>query len=159
MILKQPIYNTALYLRVSHDDEQQGESVSIQTQRAMLQTYARENNLHVVGEYVDDGWSGTNYDRPSFQRMIDDIEDGKINCVVTKDLSRLGRNYILTGQYTEIYFPSKGVRYIAVNDNVDTLNGESDLAPFLNILNEMHTGQNGYSIKKFLYGMCAGIRI
>ena len=75
------------------------------------------------------------------------------------DLSRLGRNYILTGQYTEIYFPSKGVRYIAVNDNVDTLNGESDLAPFLNILNEMHTGQNGYSIKKFLYGMFAGIRI
>ena len=70
----------------------------------MLQTYARDNNLHVVGEYVDDGWSGTNYDRPSFQRMIDDIddiEDGKINCVVTKDLSRLGRNYILTGQYTE----------------------------------------------------------
>lgn len=96
----------------------------------MLQTYARDNHLHVVGEYVDDGWSGTNYDRPSFQRMIDDIEDGKINCVVTKDLSRLGRNYILTGQYTEIYFPSKGVRYIAVNDNVDTLNGESELAPF-----------------------------
>ena len=70
--------------------------------------------------------------------MIDDIEDGKINCVVTKDLSRLGRNYILTGQYTEIYFPSKGVRYIAINDNVDTINGESELAPFLNILNEMH---------------------
>lgn len=73
--------------------------------------------------------------------MIDDIEDGKINCVVTKDLSRLGRNYILTGQYTEIYFPSKGVRYIAINDNVDTINGESELAPFLNILNEMHARQ------------------
>ena len=74
--------------------------------------------------------------------MIDDIEDGKINCVVTKDLSRLGRNYILTGQYTEIYFPSKGVRYIAVNDNVDTINGENELAPFLNILNEMHARQD-----------------
>ena len=99
--------------------------------------YAEEHGLTVVGEYIDDGWSGTNFDRPGFQRMIDDIEEGKINCVVTKDLSRLGRNYILTGQYTEIYFPSKGVRYIAVNDNVDTLNGESELAPFLNILNEM----------------------
>lgn len=148
--MKQPIYNTALYLRLSHDDEQQGESVSIQTQRIMLQTYAQENNLHVVGEYVDDGWSGTNYDRPSFQRMIDDIEDGKINCVVTKDLSRLGRNYILTGQYTEIYFPSKGVRYIAVNDNVDTLNGESELAPFLNILNEMHARQTSKKIRAAL---------
>lgn len=100
----------------------------------MLREYAQTHGLYVVDEYVDDGWSGTNYDRPGFQRMIDDIEDGKINCVVTKDLSRLGRNYILTGQYTEVYFPSKGVRYIAVNDNVDTLNGESELAPFLNIL-------------------------
>ena len=79
--------------------------------------------------------------------MIDDIEDGKINCVVTKDLSRLGRNYILTGQYTEIYFPSKGVRYIAVNDNVDTINGENELAPFLNILNEMHARQTSKKVK------------
>ena len=128
--MKQPynttIYNTALYLRLSRDDELQGESGSIQTQRMMLRQYAAEHGLTVVDEYIDDGWSGTNFDRPSFQRMIDDIEDGKINCVVTKDLSRLGRNYILTGQYTEIYFPSKGVRYIAINDNVDTLNGPPD---------------------------------
>ena len=117
--MKQPynttIYNTALYMRLSRDDELQGESGSIQTQRMMLQQYAAEHGLNVIDEYIDDGWSGTNFDRPDFQRMIDDIEDGKINCVVTKDLSRLGRNYILTGQYTEIYFPSKGVRYIAVN--------------------------------------------
>ena len=79
--------------------------------------------------------------------MIDDIEDGKINCVVTKDLSRLGRNYILTGQYTEIYFPSKGVRYIAINDNVDTIDGENELAPFLNILNEMHARQTSKKVK------------
>ena len=129
--MKQPynttIYNTALYLRLSRDDELQGESGSIQTQRMMLRQYAAEHGLTVVDEYIDDGWSGTNFERPSFQRMIDDIEDGKINCVVTKDLSRLGRNYILTGQYTEIYFPSKGVRYIAINDNVDTINGESEL--------------------------------
>ena len=149
--MKQPynttIYNTALYLRLSRDDELQGESGSIQTQRMMLRQYVAEHGLTVVDEYIDDGWSGTNFDRPNFQRMIDDIEDGKINCVVTKDLSRLGRNYILTGQYTEIYFPSKGVRYIAVNDNVDTLNGESELAPFLNILNEMHARQTSKKVK------------
>lgn len=149
--MKQPIYNTALYLRLSRDDELQGESGSISTQRMILRDYAQTHNLHVVDEYVDDGWSGTNYDRPAFQRMIDDIEDGKINCVITKDLSRLGRNYILTGQYTEIYFPSKGVRYIAVNDNVDTLNGESELAPFLNILNEMHARQTSKKVKAALH--------
>ena len=140
-------YNTALYLRLSRDDELQGESGSIQTQRLMLQQYAAEHGLTVANEYIDDGWSGTNFDRPGFQRMIDDIEDGKINCVITKDLSRLGRNYILTGQYTEIYFPSKGVRYIAVNDNVDTINGENELAPFLNILNEMHARQTSKKVK------------
>ena len=148
--MKQPIYNTALYLRLSRDDEQQGDSGSIQTQRMMLRDYAQTHGLNVVSEYVDDGWSGTNYHRPGFQKMIDDIEDGKINCVVTKDLSRLGRNYIMTGQYTEIYFPSKGVRYIAVNDNVDTLNGESELAPFLNILNEMHARQTSKKVKAAL---------
>ena len=116
----------------------------------MLRDYAQTHGLNVVSEYVDDGWSGTNYDRPGFQKMIDDIEDGKINCVVTKDLSRLGRNYIMTGQYTEIYFPSKGIRYIAVNDNVDTLNGESELAPFLNILNEMHARQTSKKVKAAL---------
>ena len=153
--MKQPynttIYNTALYLRLSRDDELQGESGSIQTQRMMLRQYAAEHGLTVVDEYIDDGWSGTNFERPSFQRMIDDIEDGKINCVVTKDLSRLGRNYILTGQYTEIYFPSKGVRYIAINDNVDTINGESELAPFLNILNEMHARQTSKKVKAAMH--------
>ena len=153
--MKQPynttIYNTALYLRLSRDDELQGESGSIQTQRMMLRQYAAEHGLIVVDEYIDDGWSGTNFERPSFQRMIDDIEDGKINCVVTKDLSRLGRNYILTGQYTEIYFPSKGVRYIAINDNVDTINGESELAPFLNILNEMHARQTSKKVKAAMH--------
>ena len=155
LTVKQPynttIYNTALYLRLSRDDELQGESGSIQTQRMMLRQYAAEHGLTVVDEYIDDGWSGTNFERPSFQRMIDDIEDGKINCVVTKDLSRLGRNYILTGQYTEIYFPSKGVRYIAINDNVDTINGESELAPFLNILNEMHARQTSKKVKAAMH--------
>ena len=147
--MKQLIYNAALYMRLSRDDEQQSESGSIQTQRMMLRQYAQDHNIRIVGEYIDDGWSGTNFDRPDFQRMIDDIEEDKlkINCVITKDLSRLGRNYILTGQYTEIYFPSKGVRYIAINDNVDTANGESELAPFLNILNEMHARQTSKKVK------------
>lgn len=83
--MKQQIYNTALYLRLSRDDELQGESSSITTQRSMLRLYAKEHHLNVIDEYIDDGWSGTNFDRPSFQRMIEDIEAGKINCVVTKD--------------------------------------------------------------------------
>ena len=150
-------YNTALYLRLSRDDELKGESGSIGTQRDILTQYCKEQNLRIVDEYVDDGWSGPNFDRPSFQRMIDDIEDGKINCVITKDLSRLGRNYILTGQYTDIYFPSKGVRYIAVSDGVDSEKGESEIAPFLNILNEMHARQTSKKTKaamkaKFLNG-------
>ena len=84
-------YNTVQYLRLSRDDELKGESGSIETQRDILTQYCKEHNLRIVGGYVDDGWSGTNFDRPNFQRMIDDIEDGKINCVITKDLSRLGR--------------------------------------------------------------------
>lgn len=140
-------YNTALYLRLSRDDELNGESSSITSQRQLLTQYVRERGWNIVDEYIDDGYSGTNYDRPSFQRMLDDIEDGKINCVITKDLSRLGRNYVLTGQYTDFYFPSKGVRYIAVNDNVDTLNGDNEIAPFLNILNEMQSRQNSKKIK------------
>ncbi len=126
--MKQQIYNTALYLRLSRDDELQGESSSITTQRSMLRLYAKEHHLNVIDEYIDDGWSGTNFERPSFQRMIEDIE--------AKDLSRLGRNYIMTGQYTELYFPSHNVRYIAIDDGVDSENGESEIAPFKNIINE-----------------------
>lgn len=93
--MKQPIYNTALYLRLSRDDKTYGDSVSIETQRAILQQYAQDNGLHVVDEYVDDGWSGTNFERPDFRRMMKDIELGKVNCVVTKNLSRFGREHIM----------------------------------------------------------------
>lgn len=124
-ILKQLIYNTALYLRLSRDDELHGESGSISTQRQMLTQFCREQGLRIYDEYVDDGYSGTNFERPSFQRMLDDIEDGKINCVIVKDLSRLGRNYVMTGQYTDIYFPSHNVRFIAIADGVDSNKGES----------------------------------
>lgn len=133
--MKQPIYNTALYLRLSRDDENAGESNSIGTQRLMLRRYAEQNGLFVVDEYIDDGYSGTNFDRPDFQRMIDDIEAGRINCVVTKDLSRLGRNYLLTGQYMELYFPAHGVRYIAIDNGVDSNNQQSsEFTPFLNVI-------------------------
>ena len=84
-------YNTALYMRLSRDDENYGDSVSIETQRTILRQFAKENLLHVVDEYVDDGWSGTNFERPNFKRMMEDVESGKINCIVTKDLSRFGR--------------------------------------------------------------------
>lgn len=149
--MKQQIYNTALYLRLSRDDELQGESGSISTQRQMLTQYCRDNGLRVYDEYVDDGYSGTNYDRPAFQRMLDDIEDGKINCVIVKDLSRLGRNYVLTGQYTDFYFPSHNVRFIAIADGVDSNKGESEIAPFLNILNEMHARQTSKKVKAALH--------
>ena len=149
--MKQLIYNTALYLRLSRDDELQGESGSISTQRQMLTQYCREQGLRIYDEYVDDGYSGTNFERPSFQRMLDDIEDGKVNCVIVKDLSRLGRNYVMTGQYTDIYFPSHNVRFIAIADGVDSNKGESEIAPFLNILNEMHARQTSKKVKAALH--------
>ncbi len=149
--MKQLIYNTALYLRLSRDDELQGESGSISTQRQMLAQYCREQGLRIYDEYVDDGYSGTNFERPGFQRMLDDIEDGKINCVIVKDLSRLGRNYVMTGQYTDIYFPSHNVRFIAIADGVDSNKGESEIAPFLNILNEMHARQTSKKVKAALH--------
>ena len=98
--MKQP-YNTALYMRLSRDDENYGDSVSIETQRTILQQYAKEHGLSVYGEYVDDGWSGTNFERPSFQRMMDDVEAGKVNCIVTKDLSRFGREHVMMDYYLE----------------------------------------------------------
>lgn len=132
-------YNTALYLRLSRDDGTDSESSSIQNQREMLVRYCRENGFNNYSEYVDDGWSGMTSERPSFQKMLADIEDGKINCVITKDLSRLGRNYLETGGYVELFFPEHNCRYIAVNDGVDTANGSTmDFTPFKNLVNDMY---------------------
>jgi DNA invertase Pin-like site-specific DNA recombinase len=132
-------YNVGIYCRLSKDDINGGsDSSSITSQKTMLEKYVRDNGWTLSDYYVDDGYSGTNYNRPDFQRMIEDIEAGKINLVAVKDLSRLGRNYILTGQYTDIYFPDRGVRFIAVNDGIDTKNADNDIAPFKNILNEMY---------------------
>lgn len=145
--MKQQIYNTALYMRLSRDDEEYGDSVSIETQRTILQQYAQENHLHVVGEYVDDGWSGTNFDRPDWKRLMADVESGKVNCIVTKDLSRFGREHIQMDYYLEFDFPEKGIRYIAVTDNEDTEKGLSDFVPFKNLFNEWFAKDTSRKVK------------
>ena len=129
----------AIYCRLSRDDGNVDESQSIQSQKAILTEYAIKNNFVIHDIYIDDGYSGTDFNRPSFLRMLEDIEHNKINIVITKDLSRLGRNYIQTGYYTEDYFPKHNVRYIAINDSFDTEKEETtDFAPFKNIINEWY---------------------
>ena len=128
---------TALYCRLSQDDGLDGESNSIQNQKRILEQYAIDHRFPNIQFYVDDGYSGASFNRPDFQRMMSDMEDGKIGIIITKDLSRLGRNQLHTGLYIEERFPQFGVRYIAINDNVDTENAESnDLMPFKNLFNE-----------------------
>lgn len=138
MQLENKVYKAALYMRLSKDDDGVKESGSIGTQRKMLRSYANENGFTIHDEYIDDGYSGTNFERPDFKRMICDIENGYVNMVITKDLSRLGRDYITTGQYTEIFFPEHHVRYIAINDGYDSLNQYNDIAPFKHVINEMY---------------------
>jgi len=126
---------TALYCRISLDDGSQNESMSISNQKLLLKDYAEKNGMPRYEYYVDDGYTGRNFNRPSFKRLIADIEAGKVGCVITKDLSRLGRNYIEAGSYIEIFFPKHNVRYIAVTDGVDSLTRqEMDITPFKNIL-------------------------
>lgn len=143
-------YRAALYMRLSRDDDGVNESSSISNQRKMLRSYAAENSIDVYDEYVDDGWSGTNFDRPSWKRLLRDIEDKKVNMVITKDLSRLGRDYISAGQYTEIYFPSKGVRYVAVDDGYDSESPCTDIAPIKNVINEMYARDTSRKIRSAL---------
>lgn len=145
--MKQPNINTAIYMRLSRDDENYGDSVSIETQRTILTQFARENGFHIVDEYVDDGWSGTNFERPSFQKMMDDIESGRVNCIITKDLSRFGREHVMMDYYLEYYFPEKKVRYIAVSDGEDTEKGLSDFVPFKNLFNEWFAKDTSRKIK------------
>ena len=129
---------TALYCRRSQDDMLAGESNSITNQKEILLRYAKENGFVNPQIYADDGYSGTNFDRPDFQRMKADIENGKVGTVIVKDLSRLGREYLQTGYYTEMFFPEHDVRFIAIHDNVDTNLGDNDFAPFKNIINEFY---------------------
>ena len=132
------VVNAAIYCRLSKDDGTDEESCSIQNQKSTLIEYVQKQGWNIYDIYIDDGYTGTNFNRPHFQRMINDIENKRVNLVITKDLSRLGRNYIQTGMYTEDYFPSKNVRYIALNDDFDTDNDDNEFAPFKNIINEWY---------------------
>lgn len=127
---------TALYCRLSQDDLLAGESNSITNQKEILLKYAKENGFPNPQFYVDDGWSSTSFQRPDFMHIVQDMEDGKIGIIVTKDLSRLGRDYLRTGEYIEIIFPEFDVRYIAINDAVDTAKSENELMAFKNIFND-----------------------
>ena len=144
------IYNVGIYIRLSReDDDKQMMSESITNQKSLLLQYVKENNLRVYDIYIDDGYSGTNFDRPDFNRLLNDIELGRINMVITKDMSRLGRDYIGTGNLIEKYFPEHNVRYIAILDNYDTLspNGMEDILPFKAVINDMYIKDISKKIK------------
>lgn len=155
--MKQPntnmVHTAALYLRLSKDDGiMDKDSASIDTQRDLLTRYCNDNNIIIYDYYVDDGFTGLNTDRPAFKRMIEDAEAKRINCVITKDQSRLGRNHLESGFYMEVYFPEHGIRYIALNDNVDTINAATlDIAPFRNLLNDMYSQDISKKVKSALY--------
>lgn len=150
---KTKTFKVGLYIRLSREDGDKEESSSVTNQREILKRFINENeNFFIVKEYVDDGWSGTNFNRPSFKEMIKDIEKGIIDTVITKDLSRLGRDYIDTGYYLQRYFPEHSVRYIAILDNIDTIEdaGMSDIAPFKSIINDMYVKDISKKIRSSL---------
>ena len=142
-------YHVALYIRLSKEDENEGPSESVNNQKSLLDDFVKKHRLSVYDTYIDDGWSGTNFDRPDFQRMIGDIEAKKVNMVITKDLSRLGRDYIMTGHYMERYFPEKRVRYISLLDGIDTgvESSANDITPFRAIMNDMYAKDISKKIK------------
>ena len=142
-------YHVALYIRLSKEDESEGPSQSVTNQKSLLEEFVKQHRLSVHDTYIDDGWSGTNFDRPDFQRMIADIEAKKVNMVITKDLSRLGRDYIMTGHYMERYFPERRVRYISLLDGIDTgvESSANDITPFRAIMNDMYAKDISKKIK------------
>lgn len=149
------VFNVAIYIRLSKEDDNLGESESIGNQKLLLTKYVKEQKYTLVDIYIDDGFTGTNFDRPEFQRMLKDIENGKINMVITKDLSRLSRDYIGTGEYVEKWFPAHGVRYVALTDNIDTMidSANNDIAPFKAILNDMYAKDLSKKIRTALHTM------
>ncbi len=158
--IEKTIYKIAIYIRLSKEDIDRGcdESESIKNQRTLLTKYVGNLgwNYELIDIYIDQGFTGTNFNRPDFQRMIKDIEVGKINMVITKDLSRLGRDYIETGEYIEKWFPEKNVRYVSVTDGIDTFannNGNNDIAPFKSILNDMYSKDLSKKIRTALHTM------
>lgn len=139
--------STAIYTRLSRDDGAEGESNSIANQKTLLTKYANNNELENIVYYTDDGYSGTNFNRPDFKRMVADIELGLIGTVLVKDMSRLGREYLQVGYYTETFFPNHDIRFIAVNDGIDSAEGEDDMAPFRNVINELYAKDISKKIK------------
>ena len=151
--MKQKHYIAGLYYRLSQEDERQGESVSIDNQRAILRKYAEERGFEIHDEYIDDGVSGTTFQRPEVQRLLDDAKTGVINTIIVKDLSRFGRNYIEVGQYVDYVFPAFGIRFIAIQDNVDTENRDSgamEMMPIMNVFNEWHAANTSKKIRAVL---------
>lgn len=150
MSKQKQLNKTGLYKRLSKEDEKAGESMSIEHQGILLRQYAEEHGFNVVDEYADDGYSGTNFDRPDVQRLLDDAKSGKIDTIIVKDLSRFGRNYIEVGQYIDYIFPAYGIRFIAINDNVDTADRTStamDMMPIMNVFNEWHAANTSKKIR------------
>lgn len=148
--MKQKNYIAGLYLRLSQEDERQGESLSIENQRTILRKYAEEHGFEIHGEYIDDGISGTTFDCPEVQRLFDDAKTGVINTIIVKDLSRFGRNYIEVGQYVDYVFPAFGIRFIAIQDNIDSANRESgamEMMPIMNVFNEWHAANTSKKIR------------
>ncbi len=141
---------TALYERLSRDDDLNGESNSITNQKQYLEDYARRNGFTNIRHFTDDGFSGVNFNRPSFQELIKEVEAGNVATIIVKDMSRLGRNYLQVGFYTEVLFPQKDVRFLAINNSIDSNNAsDNDFAPFLNIMkNISHSGKvsNDFSL-------------
>ena len=142
-------YNVGIYCRLSNDDERDGESVSIENQKLLLQRYVREQGWNEIDVYIDDGYSGTNFQRPGVQRLIADAKAKRINVILVKDLSRFGRNYIEFGQYTDYLFPSIGCRFIALNNGIDTMknDGSTDVMCFLNLFNEFYSRDTSKKVK------------
>ena len=141
-------YSVGIYARLSRDDERAGESVSIENQKEMLARYVREQGWTLYDYYCDDGVSGTTFDRPGFNRLVQDATDHKINLVLTKDLSRLGRDYIEAGKYTDFIFPSLGCRFIALNDGVDTIRKNNEMLVILkNVMNDLYARDTSNKIK------------
>lgn len=149
LVSEQTKYNCALYCRLSKDDDLQGESNSITNQKEILTQYAKENNLNIYDVYIDDGYSGTNFERPDFKRMIQDIKDKKVNMVIVKDSSRLGRDYIGFGEYVEKIFPENQVRLVSILDNYDSAidNGVADTLPFRAVINDLYAKDISKKVK------------
>ena len=148
MITEAKHYTAALYCRLSQDDGNTSESVSIGTQKSLLTRYCSENGFQIYDYYIDDGYSGTNFDRPDFSRMMTDVEDRKVNLVIVKDLSRFGREYAMMGIYLNYTFEDCNVRFIAVTDGVDTLKNPDDLVmPIKNVVNAQYARECGRKTK------------